>query len=110
LFTQPLDWGSRVEEPELQRGARPRPLRFSVRPFPYVSESLETVMGLAEKIKSLRYAKGWGPGKLAEVAGLSRTEIYQIEEGNRIEPRASTTKRLADALGVSVAELTEIER
>jgi transcriptional regulator with XRE-family HTH domain len=70
---------------------------------------LETVMGLAEKIKSLRYAKGWGPGKLAEVAGLSRTEIYQIEEGNRIEPRASTTKRLADALGVSVAELTEIE-
>jgi transcriptional regulator with XRE-family HTH domain len=66
-------------------------------------------MGLAEKIKSLRFAKGWGPGKLAEAAGLSRTEIYQIEDGNRIEPRASTMKRLADALGVSVADLMGIE-
>lgn len=62
-------------------------------------------MAIAEIVRSLRYAKGWGPRELAEAAGVSRTSLFQIESGLTLRPRASTVKRLADALGVAVDRL-----
>lgn len=50
--------------------------------------------------------RGWDRGELADRAGVSRTTLYQIGRGAVTKPRASTLKRIADALEVSVESLT----
>jgi transcriptional regulator with XRE-family HTH domain len=64
-------------------------------------------MGLSRRIRELRYARGWGPEELAKRAKISRDTLYQIERGNDLKPRPETLKRLARALGVSLAVLLE---
>jgi transcriptional regulator with XRE-family HTH domain len=66
-------------------------------------------MSLADRLKGLRYTKGWGPEQLAQRAGISRTALYQIESGHSPNPRASTVRSLALALGVEPAELLQGE-
>ncbi len=62
-------------------------------------------MKLAQRIRHLRYAKGWGPDDLANRANISRTALYQIESGKTGLPRAATLRRIARALGVSPENL-----
>ncbi len=62
-------------------------------------------MTLAQRVRDLRYAKGWGPDDLAVRAEISRTALYQIESGRTELPRAATLRRIALALGVSTEEL-----
>ncbi len=38
-------------------------------------------MSLAQRVRDIRYAKGWGPDELANRAEISRTALYQIESG-----------------------------
>ena len=45
-------------------------------------------MSLAQRVRDIRYAKGWGPDELANRAEISRTALYQIESGKTGFPRA----------------------
>ncbi len=62
-------------------------------------------MSLAQRVRDYRYAKGWGPDELASRAEISRTALYQIESGKTEQPRASTLRRIAQALSVPTESL-----
>jgi transcriptional regulator with XRE-family HTH domain len=62
-------------------------------------------MTLAQRVRDCRYSKGWGPDELASRADISRTALYQIESGKTEQPRASTLRRIAEALSVSTENL-----
>jgi transcriptional regulator with XRE-family HTH domain len=62
-------------------------------------------VSIAKRVRECRYAKGWGPDELASRAEISRTALYQIECGKTETPRASTLRRIAQALGVSIEVL-----
>jgi transcriptional regulator with XRE-family HTH domain len=53
----------------------------------------------------MRYVKGWGPDELANRAEISRTALYQIENGKTGLPRAATLRRIAVALEVPMENL-----
>jgi transcriptional regulator with XRE-family HTH domain len=62
-------------------------------------------MNVAHQIRQLRYSKGWSPDDLAGRAQISRTALYQIENGKTGLPRAATLRRIAEALGVEPENL-----
>jgi transcriptional regulator with XRE-family HTH domain len=62
-------------------------------------------MSLAQRVRDIRYAKGWGPDELAIRAEISRTALYQIESGKTGLPRAGTLRRIAVALDVPMEDL-----
>lgn len=55
-----------------------------------------------QRIKSLREKKGISQEKLAEMTGLSRVSISNLENGKTLEVKVSTLRKIALALGVSV--------
>jgi transcriptional regulator with XRE-family HTH domain len=66
-------------------------------------------MSLAQRVRDIRYAKGWGPDELANRAEISRTALYQIESGKTGLPRAGTLRRIAVALDVPMEDLLGID-
>src|SRR6516164_1250455 len=66
-------------------------------------------MSLAQRVRDIRYAKGWGPDELANRAEISRTALYQIESGKTGLPRAGTLRRIAVALDVPMEDLLGME-
>src|SRR5262245_61051312 len=66
-------------------------------------------MSLAQRVRDIRYAKGWGPDELANRAEISRTALYQIESGKTGLPRAGTLRRIAIALDVPMENLLGAE-
>ncbi len=66
-------------------------------------------MSLAQRVRDIRYAKGWGPDELANRAEISRTALYQIESGKTGLPRAGTLRRIAVALEVPMENLLAFE-
>jgi len=66
-------------------------------------------MSLAQRVRDIRYAKGWGPDELANRAEISRTALYQIESGKTGLPRAGTLRRIAVALEVPMEDLLGAE-
>ena len=62
-------------------------------------------MSLAQRVRDIRYSKGWGPDELASRAEISRTALYQIESGKTGLPRAGTLRRIAVALDVPMEDL-----
>jgi len=64
---------------------------------------------LGARVQRLRHAKGWTARELGQRAGMGDSAISRIETGKIVEPRLATFLRLADALGVSVAELRGAE-
>jgi transcriptional regulator with XRE-family HTH domain len=61
----------------------------------------------SEKIALRRKLKGWSMAKLAAIVGISPNTISELESNER-QPREDTVKRIADALGLDIAELYEI--
>jgi transcriptional regulator with XRE-family HTH domain len=59
-----------------------------------------------ENLRRCRKEGGLSQEETAFRAGLARTEISLLERGQRV-PRVDTAARLADAVGVSTAELLE---
>ncbi len=59
---------------------------------------------LAQKLRLLRFTRGWSQEVLAEVAGLHRTYVSSIERGER-NVSIDNLEKLADAFDLSVAEL-----
>jgi transcriptional regulator with XRE-family HTH domain len=62
-------------------------------------------MSLAKRVRDIRYAKGWGLDELANRAEISKTALYQIENGKTGLPRAATLRRIAAALEVPIEKL-----
>jgi len=64
-----------------------------------------TDMPLAETLRRLRQAKDMTQQALAMAAGLSVSAVVQLENGTNKDPRMSTLRGIASALGVSVDTL-----
>jgi transcriptional regulator with XRE-family HTH domain len=58
------------------------------------------------RLKEVRELHGWSQKKLAEESGVSRDSISNYETGQR-EAWPATSRRLADALGVEIADLLQ---
>jgi transcriptional regulator with XRE-family HTH domain len=58
------------------------------------------------RLREVRVRRGWNQSVLAEKADVSRDSISNYETGQR-EAYPLTARKLADALGVSLAELQE---
>jgi transcriptional regulator with XRE-family HTH domain len=70
-----------------------------------LNDEVTQVISLAQRVRDIRYSKGWGPDELASRAEISRTALYQIESGKTELPRAGTLRRIAVALDVSMDDL-----
>jgi transcriptional regulator with XRE-family HTH domain len=78
------------------------PSRARAAPEADVSMTAET---LARRVKRLREARGLTQEQLVGAAGLSICALTQIEQGKTADPRLSTLRKLAAALGVRVCVL-----
>lgn len=63
-----------------------------------------TARQFGKRLRALREKAGTSQGDLADMAGLSRTYLNQLEAGKR-DPSLSTLTRLARALGVKLEAL-----
>lgn len=72
----------------------------------WVAESFYTDRS---SVAALRLRKGWSQAELARRAETSQPYIARLEHG-QVDPQVSTVKKLAQALGVPVAELVEAIR
>jgi transcriptional regulator with XRE-family HTH domain len=65
----------------------------------------ELQMPFGEQLQKLRKAKGLSQLDLSRSTGLSLSIIAQLEQGQATNPRLSTVKALADALGCTLDAL-----
>ena len=61
---------------------------------------------LAKNLKKLREENGLSQDRLAKLADVANNTIIKIEQGENINPTLATLKKIAEALGVSLDELT----
>jgi transcriptional regulator with XRE-family HTH domain len=66
-----------------------------------------TVAPLKEKLKEERRRAALTQGELAERASVGINTIVRIETGEISEPRVSTLRKLANALGVEARDLLD---
>ena len=64
---------------------------------------------LAQRIQSLRHQIGIGQEDFADRALIHRTHVGMLENA-KIDPKLSTLLRVAEALGISVWELLNLEQ
>ena len=67
---------------------------------------MQVVVYVGDKIKHLRDARALTQEELAKKVGITVAALSRIER-NQAEPRATTRRKLAQALGVDPAELVE---
>jgi len=73
---------------------------FLLKGIIYVRKEGST-MSLGKEIKKSRIDKGWQQKDLQEATGLSQKYLSEIEL-DKVDPRFSIVKRIAQALGVSI--------
>lgn len=61
---------------------------------------------IGSRVKQERNARGWTLDRLAEIAGVSRRMVVNVEQG-AVNPSVGTLLRLSDALGVGLPALVE---
>lgn len=61
----------------------------------------------ATAIRRYRLEKGYSQAQLAERAGVSKSAVQWIDLGKGSRP--STLKKIADALGVEVGDIADLE-
>lgn len=66
-------------------------------------------MKTSEKIKAFRLAKGLSQEALGELVGVKKAAINKYETGRVVNIKRTTLVKLADALGVSPADLLDDE-
>jgi len=67
---------------------------------------MQVVVHVGNKVRQLRDARALTQEELAEKANITVAALSRIERNNA-EPRPSTRRKLAEALGVDPAELVE---
>ena len=65
---------------------------------------MQAVVYVGERLKTLRIRRALTQEELAERAGLSKNAVNRLEV-DKAEPRMSTLRKLAQALGVDPSEL-----
>ena len=75
---------------------------YSIIKPPRLQES--EVIAVTMAIKALREAKGYSPGELAQMMGVSRPAVVKWETG-KSSPRSDKLPLLAQILGVEVGQL-----
>ena len=60
---------------------------------------------MINKLKSIRESKGMSQEELASRADVSRTTIWNLETNPKADTTTKTLLKIADALGVSVADI-----
>lgn len=68
------------------------------------AEALARAIG--ERVKQERKGRGWTLDQLAELAGVSRRMLVNVEQGG-VNPSVGTLLKLSDALGVGLPALVE---
>jgi len=71
------------------------------------SQPAPELLALAGAIRHLRRERDLSQEALAFAAGVHPKHVSEIERANK-DPRTTTVLRLADALGVTVAELYDL--
>jgi len=74
-----------------------------------VADPDEVAAAVARNVRRLRQQHGWSLEALVSRAGVSRGVLIQVEQ-RRTNPSLHTLVRLAEALGVSVARLVELDQ
>lgn len=74
------------------------------RPSPPAPE----LLALGRRLRQIRRSRELSQEALADLAGVHPKHLSEIERANK-DPRATTVIRIADALGVPVADLYEEE-
>jgi transcriptional regulator with XRE-family HTH domain len=64
-------------------------------------------MPFSDRLKALRTAKGLSQAGLARATGLSVSLVAQLEQGLTADPKLSTLKALAAALGCTLDDLAQ---
>lgn len=59
---------------------------------------------LGARIRDLRKARGWSQERFADICGVHRTYMGHLERGEK-NVSFNTLSRLADSLGITIAEL-----
>ena len=67
-------------------------------------EVLPEPLNLAERVRGLRKEKGWTLEQAAQQAGLARSTLSKIENG-QMSPTYEALKKLAEGLSISVPQL-----
>ncbi|MEZ5752183.1 MAG: XRE family transcriptional regulator [Paracoccaceae bacterium] len=67
-------------------------------------EALAMPVDLAERVRSLRKDRGWTLEQAAQAAGVARSTLSKIENG-QMSPTYDGLKKLAEGLGISVPQL-----
>ncbi|WP_323036924.1 XRE family transcriptional regulator [Pararhodobacter sp.] len=67
-------------------------------------EALASPIDLAERVRTLRKERGWTLEQAAQAAGLARSTLSKIENG-QMSPTYDGLKKLAEGLGISVPQL-----
>lgn len=62
-------------------------------------------MSLAAQIKTLRMKKGLSLQEMADVIGISKAHLWDMESGRSGNPSMELLKKLSDCLGVSIGQL-----
>lgn len=62
-------------------------------------------MDVGQKIKERRNEKGFSLNKLAEMAGVSKAYLWQLENSVSKQPSAEILFKVATALGTTIADL-----
>jgi transcriptional regulator with XRE-family HTH domain len=57
---------------------------------------------LSKNLKKLREKKGFSQDRLAKLADIANNTVIKIEQGQNINPRLDTLKKIAKALEVSI--------
>ena len=65
---------------------------------------MQAVVYVGDKVRRLRDERALTQGELADKAGLTVAALSRIERNNA-EPRPTTRRKLAEALGVDPSEL-----
>jgi transcriptional regulator with XRE-family HTH domain len=72
----------------------------------YVVQSSRRILGVevdVDKLQELRVNRGLSQRRLAQLAGISNTSVWKIEQGGGANP--ATLKKLADILEVRPVDL-----
>ncbi len=64
-------------------------------------------MNLSQKIRQLREEKEWSLNKLAEMAGVSKAYLSQLENNVSKQPSAEVLLKIASALRTTIADLLD---
>ncbi|MBO1901386.1 helix-turn-helix transcriptional regulator [Leucobacter weissii] len=68
------------------------------------SDAQHLATAIGARVRGERTARGWTLDRLAEVAGISRRMIVNVEQG-AVNPSIGTLLRLSDALGIGLPSL-----